>query len=380
VFDRKRVEVSVNRLKNLGYFSDVQDVAEPLEEKDQYDLAFQVEEKSTGQFMVGGGISSIDSVVGFVEVSQGNFDLKSWPPIGGGQKARVRAQLGSERQDAEISFVEPWFMDRRLSLGLDLFCRESSYYTADYDQTLAGFRVSLARPLTKFDRVSLIYSLENYDIDVDDSASPELQREDGALLRSGLQLEWSRDTRDNYFIPRRGNRTVASATFTGGPLLGDVDIYGMELRSSYYWPLLWDHVFNIRGSVQTVDVYSGSRVPIFDRLFLGGARTVRAFEYQEVGPVDSRDDPIGGRTLYYTTLEYTVPIWNRIRGATFYDMGFVNSKAYDFSASGLNSGVGFGIRFDMPGFPLNLDYAWPIQSEDYNDRGGRFSFQIGYMF
>jgi outer membrane protein insertion porin family len=173
---------------------------------------------------------------------------------------------------------------------------------------------------------------------------------------------------------------VLSVFGTGGPLLGDVDIYGMEARCSQYWPLFWDHVFNIRGSVQVVDVYSGSRVPIFDRLFLGGGRTVRAFDYQDVGPVDGFDDPIGGRSLYYTTFEYTVPIWSRIRGATFYDMGFVNSSAYDFSTSTLNSGGGLGIRFDMPGFPLNLDYAWPLQSEEYNDGGGRFSFQIGYMF
>lgn len=378
-YNQQKIDSSARRLQNLGYFSKVQDVTERVE-GDKYDLTFNVEEQSTGQFMVGGGVSSDSGLVGFLEVSQGNFDIDSWPPVGGGQKARLRAQLGSDSQAFNLSFTEPWFRDQRLSLGVNLYHSEASYYSDYFDQTVDGFSTTLSKPISRFDRMSVKYSLENYRItDMDDDASDEMAAEEGSTTKSQLQLSLTHDTRDNYYIPHRGNRTVASVYGAGGPLLGEEQVYGASLSSSHYWPLFKDHVFNIRGAVKVVDGYGGEDVPIYDRLFLGGQNTIRAFDYREVGPVDSNDEPIGGKTSYYTTFEYTVPVWKKVRAAGFYDMGFVSEDAYDMDFGLLNSGYGIGLRFDMPGLPLQLNYAWQLESDEHNDDdGGRFTFQMGY--
>jgi outer membrane protein insertion porin family len=147
-------------------------------------------------------------------------------------------------------------------------------------------------------------------------------------------------------------------------------------------PLWWDHVLNLRGWASVVETWGdGVRVPIFDRLFLGGARTLRGFDYREVGPKDETGEPVGGLSGWMATAEYIVPLAEKFRVAAFYDIGMVYDEAYEFDSSDYNSDVGVGIRFDIPGFPLRLDYAWPLEADEFNDRSsGRFQFTIGYSY
>ncbi len=382
-YNRSRVKTSENRLRNLNYFEVVTTTPEPTGEGDQYDLNVQVKEKSTGQFSAGVGFSSVDSLVGYVELSQGNFNWRTWPPIGAGQKFKIRLQLGTERNDIDISFVEPWFLDRKLSFGIDLFHRESRYFSDAYDQKNNGMRYSLGKPLSRFTRGTVAYTLEQFEVfDVQDSASLAIKREEGKRMKSGLDFIWSRDTRDRFFNPSRGNKTTIMPYFAGGPLGAETDIYGAKIRSGQYWPLIGNTVLNLRGQVEAVDHFGDSEfVPIFDRLFLGGPNTLRGFEFRDVGPKDSTGEPVGGDSSAYATLEYTVPIWSKVRGAVFYDWGVVNLRSLNFDTDRYNDNWGVGIRLDLPGFPLHLDYAWPITyDEQWQDGKGRFNFQIGHSF
>jgi outer membrane protein insertion porin family len=382
-YNRSRVQTSENRLRNLNYFEMVTASPDPTGEGDKYDLNVQVKEKPTGQFSAGVGFSSVDSLVGYVELSQGNFDFRTWPPIGAGQKFKIRAQLGTERNDLDISFVEPWFLDRKLSFGIDLYHREARYFSDAYDQKNDGMRFSLGRPLSRFTRGSLAYTLEQFDVfDVQESASDAIKAEEGKRLKSGLEYTWTRDTRDRFFNPSQGNKTTITPYVAGGPLGGETDIYGAKVRATQYWRMLGDTVLNVRGQVESVDFYGDSEfVPIFDRLFMGGSYTLRGFEYRDVGPKDENGEPIGGSSSAFITIEYTVPIWNKIRMAGFYDSGFVNEDALDFDTSAYNDNWGIGMRLDLPGFPLHLDYAWPITyDEQWHDGKGRFNFLIGHSF
>jgi outer membrane protein insertion porin family len=120
-------------------------------------------------------------------------------------------------------------------------------------------------------------------------------------------------------------------------------------------------------------------VPIFERLFLGGTNDLRGFDFREVGPKDSDGEPIGGRTLARATVELTYPIIEKVRAAVFYDTGFVNRDAYDWSTDDVASDVGFGLRLDLPIGPIRVDYGIPIQKAG-NDGGGKFNFNVGYQF
>ncbi len=382
-YNRSRVKTSENRLRNLNYFEIVTTNPEPTGEGSKYDLNVQVKEKATGQFMAGVGFSSVESLMGYVELSQGNFNWKTWPPIGAGQKFKIRATLGTQRNDLDISFVEPWFFDRKLSFGIDLYHRESRYFSDAYDQKNDGARLSLGKPLSRFTRGTLAYTLEQYEVfDVQDSASDAIRAEEGKRLKSGLDFIWSRDTRDRFFNPTRGNKTTITPYFSGGPLGAETDIYGAKVRSGQYWPLIGNMVFNVRGEIESVDSFGDSEfVPIFDRLFTGGSYTLRGFEFRDVGPKDATGEPIGGNSSAYATAELTYPIWTKIRGAVFYDWGFVNIDPLDFNTSSYNDNWGIGIRLDLPGFPLHLDYAWPITYDEvWNDGKGRFNFLIGNTF
>lgn len=383
MFHQGKVETSERRLQNLGYFETVSSSYTPADKANAYDLTFLLKEKAMGSFLIGAGFSSEDSLVGFAELSHGNFDIRRWPPVGDGQKMKVRVQAGTERNDAEISFVEPWFMDRKLALGTDLYMRNNGYYSDNYQLETLGGRLSLTRQLNPFTRGTLSYSLENFKVyDVTAPPLANLWNEEGSRIKSSVGFKVSRDTRDQFFIPTRGNLSSAGIEFAGGPLGGDTDIYMLEAKSSQFWPVLDDHVFNLKGSVATVDAYSGE-VPIFDRLFLGGPRTIRAFAYRDVSPRDpnNNDEPDGGLSSWYATAEYTVPLWSKIRAAAFYDIGAVGGSSFDWFGSDINSGYGIGARFDLPMFPLRLDYAIPHITDDANqDTNPRWSFLLGYSF
>lgn len=382
-YNRSRVKTSENRLRNLNYFESVSITPESTGEGDKYNLNVQVKEKPTGQFSAGVGFSSIDSLVGYIELAQSNFDWKTWPPIGAGQKFKIRLQLGTQRNDVDISFVEPWFLDRKLSFGIDLYHREARYFSDAYDQKTDGMRFSLGKPLSRFTRGSLAYTLEQFNVyDVQASASDTIRNEEGKRLKSGLAYTWTRDTRNWFSNPTKGNKTTIMPYFAGGPFRAETDIYGAKIRSTHYWSLFGDTVLNLRGQIETVDFFGDiDHVPLFDRLFLGGSYTLRGYEFRDVGPKDINGEPIGGSSSAFATLEYTVPIWNKIRGAAFYDWGVVNLDPLDFDTSLYNDNWGIGLRFDLPGFPLHLDYAWPITyDEQWQDGKGRFNFLIGHSF
>lgn len=390
VYNEVRVRTSESRVRNLNYFSFVNTYPEATAVSNRFNLVFDLEEQRTGQLMFGAGFSSIDNLIGYVELTQGNFDLMGWPRFtGGGQRLRLRAQIGSKRTDLELSLIEPWFLNRRLSLGLDLFRREASYYSDEYDQITTGGSLTLGKPFFAFNRINWIYGLEDINIrDVEDTASDLIKQEEGGRLKSYGTMELIRDTRNHPFLPSRGFRGSAAATLAGGPFGGESDTYQFTLRASQYVPLWFDHVLNFRGWTSMIKEYGDSeRVPLFDRLFVGGPRTVRAFKYRKVGPKDETEEPIGGRSAATATVEYTLPVVDKVRLAFFYDVGVVWQDLYekDLANEAMGDGVifdgyGLGVRFDFPGFPIQLDYAWPRDMDDVTSDKGRFSFSIGYSY
>jgi outer membrane protein insertion porin family len=172
----------------------------------------------------------------------------------------------------------------------------------------------------------------------------------------------------------------------GGPLGFDTDLYDLEANGSLYIPLWFRHVLSLRGRVEVLDVYGGTEeVPISERLFLGGARTVRGFRYRWVGPkavsaATGEVRPSGGQTLALASAEYTVPVVSGVRVAAFYDIGSLGYGPYEFEADALASGAGLGVRLDIPGFPMRFDYAWPIDKDDDATKVEHFTFSVTYGY
>jgi outer membrane protein insertion porin family len=382
VFNTVRVDITKKRLENLGYFAKVETYPEETDIPGRKDLTIQVQEKRTGSLSFGGGFSTVDQLVGFAELSQGNFDLFNWPSFtGGGQKFRLRIQYGTQRKDFLLSVTEPYFLDRRLALSGSLFYNEANYLSAQYNQRNYGFTTELRKPINAYVYATLGYQLQDVDIfNVDPSASAFIQSQAGSTLESKIFSSVVFDSRDNPLLSHRGQRITFSPYITGGPLGGDTQVYGLDLEGSQYFHLPKDLILVINGEIATVSQWgSGTQVPIYERLFLGGSNNLRGFPFRQVGPQDQFGEPIGGQSMARSTVELTFPIIEKARGAVFYDTGFDNANAWSFGFNHIASDIGVGLRLDLPIGPLRLDYGYPIQRDGYNG-GGHFNFNVGYQF
>ena len=382
VFNTVRVDITKKRLDNLGYFAKVETYPEDTDIPGRKDLTILVQEKRTGSLSFGGGYSTIDQLVGFAELTQGNFDLFNWPSFtGGGQKFRLRIQYGTQRKDFILSLTEPYFLDRRLSLNGQVFYTEANYLSSEYNQRNYGFATELRKPVTTYTYATLGYQFQDVDIfDVAVSASDFIRSQQGSTTESKVFGGVVYDSRDNPLLSRHGQRFTFSPYIAGGFLGGNTQVYGLDFEGSQYFHLPWDTILLINGEVATVSQWgNGSNVPIFDRLYLGGSNNLRGFPFREVGPQDENGEPIGGKSMWRTTIEWTFPIIEKARGAVFYDTGFVNSSEWSFGFNHIASDVGIGLRLDLPIGPLRLDYGYPVQRDGYHG-GGRFNFNVGYQF
>ena len=212
------------------------------------------------------------------------------------------------------------------------------------------------------------------------SASPQIRAQEGTQTQSQLATTWLFDSRDNPFLSRTGQRFIFTPYVAGGFLGGDVQTFGFDLEGSQYFHLPYDLILLLNGRVAGVDTWGdGLIVPIFSRLYLGGANDLRGFDFRDVGPKDINGEPIGGNSLARVTVELTVPVIEKVRAAVFYDTGFVNRNAFDYNLDNVASDVGIGLRLDLPIGPLRLDYGIPIQKAG-NSGGGKFNFNVGYQF
>lgn len=379
--DKRKIDAAKKRLQNLGHFSSVEIMPLVTEEPDERDLRVVVEETETGRLMLGGGFSTEDDLVGMFEVSQSNFSLLNWPTFrGAGQKLRLRAQLGTERNDFVLSFVEPWLFHKRLSLNVDLYARDREY--DEYTEEKVGATVSLARSWRKNWRQSIGVRIEDVSLTDFETTSVDLLAEEDDYGHHALLLSLTRDTRDSFRNPRRGSRLGISTELMTEAWGSYGDIYRVRGTLDRYFPLFEESALKIGGEIATADSFGDDRVPIIDRYFAGGSSSLRGFELRDVGPLDSTTgDPLGGQSLLLGGIEMRVPLVEMVVGRAFFDFGNVWADAADWNPSELNASVGLGVELRLPIGPVTLDYGIPVVTEqDQLDDGGRLHFNMGYTF
>jgi outer membrane protein insertion porin family len=394
IYNTVKLRTSENRLRNLGFFDLVSSTPRATDIPDEQDLVIKVREQKTGNIMLGAGFSSIDKITGFIEFSQGNFDIFNWPNFtGGGQKLKIKLQLGTERNEFNISFVEPWFLDRKLSFGTDIAWLDYEY--DEYTLERAGISFSLSKPL--FGPARIIFTLGFQDEDISNTDEDEYWYvddidesyffKDQNYFRSTFGINILYDTRNHPFTPTRGDRIKLFAKYSGGVIGGDIDTYRLGLEYRKYIPLWLGHVLSLKVKGEVVDSFDGpdDEIPLSDRLYTGGGRSIRGYKYRQVGPKVRRPqygeaediEAIGGCTSALFSAEYIVPLVNGLKLGLFYDIGNVWYDPFDMN-SDLASSVGIGLRLDMPGFPIRIDYAVPLQKDNELTEEEEWNFWIGY--
>ncbi len=392
LYDSSLVDLSKTRLMNLNYFSKVDCVPEDTLVPGRKDLKVIVEEKKTGSFHFGAGYNTIDSLVGFAELEQSNFDVLNWPNFtGGGERFMTRVQYGNQRKDAVVSLTEPWFLGYKLSVGGEVFYHEAAFLSPVYYQSNWGASLQARKEIIPCLAGSLEYRPEQISIfNVQTNSVPvtspiQTDGNNSPYFKSAIlgSLNW--DNRDSLFLPRKGQQVDFTAFGAGGGLGGNVQDYGLTLEGKKYFSLPYDMIFLAKGAVASVNSWgSGSKgvgtPPIFDELYLGGANNLRGFFFRKVSPVDGNNNPIGGNSSAYATAELTIPIITRVRAALFTDWGLVNAGSYDYSTAEACGDIGIGVRLELPIGPVNIDWGYPVKAQYYNKNNGQFNFTVGYQF
>ncbi|KJJ83740.1 outer membrane protein assembly complex, YaeT protein [Candidatus Omnitrophus magneticus] len=394
-YDGKKLKRSKERIYNLGFFEDVYFETVPTDQKNVKDLNVTVKESKTGEFSFGGGYSSVDAFIGFVQLSQKNFDIMNFPTFtGAGQNLVIRAEGGSSRSNYFLSWTDPWIFDYPFSFGFDIYREEhnrSGLSGYDYDERRTGGNLRLGKELSEYVTTDLIYNLEEVQIsDVPDESSEDLRKEQGRNIISRLTWGINYDTRDNKFSPSKGLVLGSSLQDAGGILGGDKDFVKGWFHGSYFQTLLIENVvLELKGATGIAKPYGDTEdVPIYERYFAGGASTIRGYKQRSVGPRDKgSNSALGGEAVVLGSAEVTFPIYqNIIKGAVFFDTGSIwkktndlfNSSSEDYS--GFKHGTGIGVRVKTPIGPVKLDYGFPLSDNQGDKREGQFYFSISNGF
>ena len=388
-FDGAKLRRSKERLQNLGFFEEVSFDTEDTEFPNKKDLIVDVKEAKTGTFSFGGGYSTVDEFVGFVEIEQRNFDWKNFPYFtGDGQDLKLRASFGTLTDSYVLSFTEPWFLDYPISFGFDAYRQRHERETDvgyGYDERRTGGDIRFGKEFTEYLRGDLAYRYDTIEISgVREDATQDLKKEEGKNSISSMEFSLTQDKRDNRFLPTQGYLLTGSLQIAGGPFSGDKDFFKFFGRTSKYFPLWLNSVLEVRMRLGLADAYGDSEeVPIYERFFAGGAYTIRGYEERKIGPFDSvTKDPLGGNSLLIGNIEYTYPLFDFLRTAVFFDSGNVWEKVSDLGSGGFKSSFGFGLRLKTPLGPISLDYGIPLNKEPGEEKksNGRFHFSVGYGF
>ena len=387
-FSGAKLKRSKERLYNLGFFEDVRFETEPGTSPNTRNLVVSVKEAKTGEFSFGGGYSSIDSVIGFVQIRQKNFDWQNTKTfIGAGQDFMVRFEGGAVRTNAELSFTEPYVFGLPYSFGFDLYRKEiNSSGRAGYlfDQTKTGGDLRLGKEFNEYDKGLLVYKLEEVKIsDVPKNSSQALRDEVGKNTTSSVALTLTHDTRDNIYNPGSGVLLSGTGEVAGGPLGGDKDFSKLYGVASTYFRNFGQNVLELKARAGIADSFDDTaRVPIYERYFIGGASTIRGYRERRLGPRDSgNNDPVGGDAYWVANVEELFPIYpDLIKGAIFFDIGSLSEKVGDLGGSTVYSGAGFGVRIKTPIGPVKLDLGYPLDDVPGEKKKARFYFSISQGF
>ena len=371
LFSASALKRSRERINNTQFFSEA-DIQTIQNDDETIDVNVKVVEGSTGTFSIGLGFSTVDSIIGIANISQQNW-------LGKGLDATFNIELSGSRQFYNIGLTDPYFLDMNMSAGINLYNEEYEYDA--YDTSQQGIRVHGGKPIDEYTSWSAGYRWENVEIyNISPTASDYIRDEEGTTSTSQVYFSLTRDKRDNYLFPTRGYKVKGTIVFAGGPLGFDNDFYKVILEGHKFYPFKWNSAFHLWGRVGYADGYGGQDLPLYERFYVGGLKTVRGFEFGEAGPEDINGDVIGGTKELILSAEWIFPLIKDmgLKGVIFYDAG----KAFDDDENlsfDLRHSVGFGIRWKSPMGPLRIEWGFNLSPED-DEEDSVWDFSVGTFF
>ncbi len=378
-FNSAKLRRTRTRLRGLNFFDKVEITEDRGSAPDKVVLTAEVTEKSTGELSFGVGYSTSESVLGDISIRERNL-------LGRGQDLRLGFSLSTRRQQLDLGFTEPYFLDRELAAGIDMQRRRTDYSRrSSLDQTTTSISPRLSYPITENLSQQVYYRLRHDEItDVNDSASRFIQAQEGGYVTSSVGHVLTYDRRDDRIDPTTGYVLRLSQEGAG---LGGTEYYFKNVVSGMkYFPVSEDVVFSVGAEAGIITALQDDvRLP--NRFFIGGD-TFRGFRTGGIGPRDTAtNDALGGERYYKAETDLVFPIGlpNEfgIKGRLFSEAG----SLWETSDSGtgvvddnsLRISAGTGIQWKSPLGLIRVDFGIPILKEDY-DRKELVRINFGSRF
>jgi outer membrane protein insertion porin family len=379
-FNLARLQRSEQRIRALDFFNVVEITRVPGTQPDTTIIEVAVEEKSTGELSIGAGFSTFDSVLFNLNIRERNL-------LGNGQRLSLDLALSGRRQTIDLSFTEPYFLDRELEAGFDLFRRRLDLRDeSSFTQENLGGILRMAYPVTEHLRQTLFYTLQSVKVeDVDPNASIFVREQEGTSITSALGEQLDYDLRNDALNPTSGYLLQQGTDVAG---FGGTERYVRKrLGASFFYPFAVDWTGNLRAEGGIIQGIFGEDVSIADRFFVGG-NSLRGFEPAGIGPRDlATGDALGGNIFWTSTAELTVPLGLPrelgLLGRVFTDWG----SLFSLDSSGPTiadeasprGAVGIGLSYSSPLGPIQIDFSRAVVKENF-DRTEVFRFSFGTAF
>jgi outer membrane protein insertion porin family len=378
-FNAARLQRSRQRIQGLAFFKKTEVKNQAGSAPDKSVIAVEVEEQSTGEISFGAGFSTSESLLGQVELRERNL-------LGRGQDLRIRGILSGVRQEIDLSFTEPYFLDLDVSAGFDLFrVTRDNQRTSSYDDKRTGFGLRFGYQLSEPLRQTLRYSISDVEIlNVKSDASRFVRESEGRRITSLIGQDLLYDRRDNRADPTDGYFVRLSTDLAGAG--GDARFFRPSVAGGWFYQIAADYVFSLLGQAGLVQGI-GENITIQDRYFVGGT-TLRGFRTSGIGPRDvTTGDALGGNKYYTATSEMTFPLGLPkdipILGRSFIEAG----SLWDIDVSGpeirdvnsIRASIGIGVSVNSPVGPIRVDVARPFVKEPF-DRTELLRLSFGTRF
>lgn len=370
-YNRLLVNRARKRLIALRFFKKVTIKREPGSAADRVILNVILVEQSTGELSFGAGYSTQEGVIGDISISERNL-------LGRGQFLRLKLSGSVERLQVDLSFTEPYFLDRNLAAGFDLFHKEQDFTDeASFKSRKTGGSLRLSFPISEKVRVTTSYSFVRDEVfDLAAGASSAVVEAEGIANVSSVGVRVAYDTRNHPRNPSRGLYFVLGQDFAG--VGGDVQYYRTTVEGRGYFPITKKITLVGRAVSGFIEGWGGEDVRLLDLFFKGG-ETVRGFARAGFGPREAGvdGDALGGKIYYAGTVEvrFPLPFLSEelgMSGAIFADAG----SLYDTGSTGttivldtesIRSSVGASLLWASPVGPLRADFAYVLTSEDFDE-------------
>ncbi|MGE0583941.1 MAG: outer membrane protein assembly factor BamA [Flavobacteriaceae bacterium] len=414
-YNRVLVDRGLRRLQALNFFEKVAINRERGSSPDRVILYVDVQEKLTGEISAGAGYSSSEGFIADVSISERNF-------LGRGQYVKIGGSFGSRKENYEFSFTEPYFMDRRLAVGFDVFSRYSDLTNvSSYESQTTGGGLRAGFELNE--QLSVLFQYQYYRSEITipaalndncitvaltpipcgaggipGEASPVVKSGAGQADYSVLGYHLTYSTLDNPRRPRNGILARFSQEVAG--LGGDVNFLRTTGEFTARREILPDIVLMGRVQGGHIAGFGGQGVRMFDSFFKGG-ETIRGFDSAGYGPRDLLSHDALGGTLYFNgtiEIQFPIPVIPSelgFRGAIFADAGTlydIGTLPAGYAACGavitgpcyvdsskIRSSVGVSILWDSPFGPVRGDLGYALTKEPY-DETQTFRFGGGAKF